>query len=1046
MKLNRMREEMAASFLASLKEEKMPWQKEWSSMNGMPCNAINGSNYHGVNAFWLACKQMEKDYADPRWCTYNQAKTQGWQVKKGEKGVKVEFWSLYDTETKTKLTKQQTEELQNQLSREDFYHRIKPISNVYTVFNGEQIEGIPAYSVEKHTLDEQSLMEKRDVLLKNMEVGFQEGKEGASYHSKTDVIQMPDIDRFENEYAYMSTFLHEAGHATGHESRLNRKLGNGFGTPEYAKEELRAEIASAFTAQALGIDSRNQEHMDNHKAYVQSWIQVLEKNPEELFAAIRDAEKISDYLIEKGEFEVTEVKQIEKGKNQTAEAKEDPTPKKHFYTKEESKQMAAYLREHISILDVCSSLGYTPVRVGQNYYEFKEHDSVRLDIRRNCFFWNSTGDKGSVIDACEAFGNMSEAEAFQYLYDMAGSKEAVYEAVFGNNPNAVSYQPKTSIEKENSSKKVNAGEVQLPPKGASSRNVYAYLGKTRQISGEVISEFFKRDMLYQDDHNNCVFVGRDENGKPVFGCKRGTSTYKRFIADCEGNDYSKGFYVDNGADKLFVGESVIDVMSKMTMLREEGMDYHEYNYLALAGTQKQDPILNILESHPEIKEVVLGLDNDPGGLEAMEEISASLANRDIVLKQDIPIDEGQDWNDALRSYLDSKNTGEHCDVHQETYIESAAGRLDQQKDVIQPPESTQDPLIQSENSGKMDIEAIYQRMSEAEKEVYDMCMDFRDFESAQKMLKDKAQELQIVDNYNLINNIAEMEDNLDLPAEERLVQWSEQHEQYEPKEGIQGADLRDRWKMFETYHIPLLSTQEAARLRLIVKGRSLSGVAPDPEPLKVARQLKMYQDNGMDIQDVVSNKIGEIGEQFGIADLGYVKNLVCSIAAKNRDDYREYMKISSSHEKEKLEEGVQRKQTAISGKTNINISVNPERIDEIKKIIEKPSEEKKDLDIFTNPDQIETVKELIEKCNEQGIGVNVFADSQYTDQQMDALRNELLSGKPADQDRLDDIWDRSDNQDPDYTEKIFGHPQRNGDVLEKAAVKNHIMQRRAVEL
>lgn len=347
MKLNKMREEMAASFLEALKEEKIPWHKEWSGINGRPLNAINGSYYHGANAFWLSYIQDTKYYSDPRWCTYNQAKTQGWQVRKGEKGTKVEFWSLYDTEAKEKITKQQAEELQKQLSKEDFYDRVKPISNVYTVFNGEQIEGIPEIVVERHMLDEKSLMEKRNVLLKNMGVGFQEGKEGASYQLKTDVIVMPDIERFENEYAYLSVMLHEAGHATGHESRLNRKLGNVFGSPEYAKEELRAEIASAFTAQALGIDARNQEHMENHKAYVQSWIKVLEKNPEELFAAIRDAERISDYLIEKGEFEILEVKQLEK----VPEVKNDTMKKIEEFAKEHNVPVYGEMPEGFHIME-----------------------------------------------------------------------------------------------------------------------------------------------------------------------------------------------------------------------------------------------------------------------------------------------------------------------------------------------------------------------------------------------------------------------------------------------------------------------------------------------------------------------------------------------------------------------------------------------------------------------------------------------------------------------------------------------------------------------
>ena len=179
------------------------------------------------------------------------------------------------------------------------------------------------------------------------------------------------------------------------------------------------------------------------------------------------------------------------------------------------------------------------------------------------------------------------------------------------------------------------------------RNVYAYLGKTRLIDGSVINEFVKRQMLYQDDRNNCVFVSRDKEGEPVFGCIRGTNTYKRFVGDVRGSDYSKGFYVDNQADKLFVGESVIDIMSKMTLLKKDGVDYHDYNYLAMAGTQKQEAIENVLDNNRQIKEIFLGMDNDTGGFKAVTKLEETLSDRDILLKRDMPDKSGYDWNDML---------------------------------------------------------------------------------------------------------------------------------------------------------------------------------------------------------------------------------------------------------------------------------------------------------------------------------------------------------------------------------------------------------------
>lgn len=301
MKLNRMREEMINSFIDCLKKDTIPWHRSWSAKQ-RPFNAVTNTTYRGVNSLWLSYNQFAREFDDPRWCTFKQAQTQGWKIKPGSKGTRVEFWSLYDTEEKRKLTQKEAKQLSDELTLEEFKNRVKPISNVYTVFNGEQIDGIPKYEEKTYELNTEELLQKRDTLLKNMNVDFSEGGDKAFYNPSRDRITLPEMNRFETEYDYMATLLHEAGHATGHISRLNRDMTGVFGSPEYAKEELRAEIASAFTAQELGLDYEQNEHMENHEAYVQNWIDVLENEPNELFAAIKDAEKISDYLIEKGEF------------------------------------------------------------------------------------------------------------------------------------------------------------------------------------------------------------------------------------------------------------------------------------------------------------------------------------------------------------------------------------------------------------------------------------------------------------------------------------------------------------------------------------------------------------------------------------------------------------------------------------------------------------------------------------------------------------------------------------------------------------------------
>lgn len=327
-KLNKMREQIANRFIAALQEERIPWHQEWQNVIA-PYNAVTGRGYRGLNYFWLACIAMDKNYADPRWCTFNQAKDKGWKVIKGEKGTRVEFWSMYDTKTKKKLTPSQVKKLRDTLELSEFHDRVKPISNVFTVFNGEQLDGIPKLKVENRRLfSTAELIELRDRLLKNMELRLREGGNEAFYSPTNDYVNMPMIERFDGAYSYMSTFLHESAHASGAKHRLNRDLSGKFGSESYAKEELRAEIASAFTASATGIKYEQSPTMENHAAYIQNWIKVLENNPNELFAAIKDAEKISDYLLEKGELIVKEPPEIADAE---VEAAAEPTDENYRY-------------------------------------------------------------------------------------------------------------------------------------------------------------------------------------------------------------------------------------------------------------------------------------------------------------------------------------------------------------------------------------------------------------------------------------------------------------------------------------------------------------------------------------------------------------------------------------------------------------------------------------------------------------------------------------------------------------------------------------------
>lgn len=296
-----LREQIAQEFINALSEDRIPWKAMWKGQR--PVNVTTGKNYRGVNALWLSYIAGEKGYKDPRWCTFKQAKDHDWHVKKDEHGTRVEFWSVYDKKQRKAIDFREA----NKIIADDPDREkdMRITSRCYIVFNGEQIEGIPALEQGVPVVGIESIRAQRDVLLANMGLSFHEGGDRAFYRPSDDSITMPPDVAFQDAYGYMSTFLHECGHATGHTSRMNRDLSGMFGSESYAKEELRAEISSAFTSQALGLDvdgTAFASEMDNHKAYIQSWISVIQDKPNELFAAIKDAEKISDYLIEKGEF------------------------------------------------------------------------------------------------------------------------------------------------------------------------------------------------------------------------------------------------------------------------------------------------------------------------------------------------------------------------------------------------------------------------------------------------------------------------------------------------------------------------------------------------------------------------------------------------------------------------------------------------------------------------------------------------------------------------------------------------------------------------
>lgn len=284
------RKSVADMFVKGLSEEGLNWKQGWAT-TGELRNAVSNRHYRGLNEFYLKLVSMVHEYKDPRWMTFNQIRDEGYHLEKGSKGAKVEYWFPFDTIKKKGVSFEEKERLINEGERkkEDF----SLVAKYYTVFNGDNISGLPEIELPKNEIEPNKVLEQ---ISKGMKIEiYNDGEDRAFYRPSTDDIHLPLPEVFSSDNEYNAVAFHELGHATGHESRLNRDQSGVFGTSAYAKEELVAEITSAFMAETTGI-SLEDMNMENHKAYVNGWIASIEDDPEYLMKAISQAHDAADYM------------------------------------------------------------------------------------------------------------------------------------------------------------------------------------------------------------------------------------------------------------------------------------------------------------------------------------------------------------------------------------------------------------------------------------------------------------------------------------------------------------------------------------------------------------------------------------------------------------------------------------------------------------------------------------------------------------------------------------------------------------------------------
>lgn len=269
-------EQITERIVLMLETGTIPWRKPWKVQTGLPRNLVSKKAYRGINTFLLHAMHYESPY----WLTYRQALELGGNVRKGEKSCPVVFWKQLAIED------EQTGETEK-----------IPLMRFYSVFNVAQCDGLKNIPATVETPLSAPSKPDEIVALMPQRPEIKHGLSKAFYSPGADTVSMPHRERFTTEAGYYATLFHELIHSTGHKSRLNRPTlteSAGFGSNPYCKEELIAEMGAAFLCGQAEIA---EQVLENSAAYVQSWLEQLQKDKKLIVQAAGQAQKAADFIL-----------------------------------------------------------------------------------------------------------------------------------------------------------------------------------------------------------------------------------------------------------------------------------------------------------------------------------------------------------------------------------------------------------------------------------------------------------------------------------------------------------------------------------------------------------------------------------------------------------------------------------------------------------------------------------------------------------------------------------------------------------------------------
>ena len=285
-------EEVTERIIAELEAGRLPWVQPWDSAKagpGLPRNAASSRAYSGINVLILWGEVIAKAYPRQGWLTFRQALDLGGCVRKGEHGVTI----FYADRFTPKKDENGGEGRGAEPDGEPEPARQVPFLRRFTVFNVAQCDGLPdRLTAAAAPLPEREIVPVAEALIAATRADFRIGGDRAFYAPGPDYVQVPPQPAFRAQIDYYRTALHELTHWTGHGSRLGREQSGRFGSPDYAREELVAELGAAFLCAALGI-----KPTVRHADYIGSWLDVLRGDNRAIFRAASRASKAADFLL-----------------------------------------------------------------------------------------------------------------------------------------------------------------------------------------------------------------------------------------------------------------------------------------------------------------------------------------------------------------------------------------------------------------------------------------------------------------------------------------------------------------------------------------------------------------------------------------------------------------------------------------------------------------------------------------------------------------------------------------------------------------------------